>query len=773
MADSTTSSVPVGSTGAGGGNTLRITGLNTGLDIDAMVKKMLTADQSKVDQAKQAQQLIKWRQEAYQSIIKDIKELQSAYFDVSNSANYLLSSGSYNNMVAVSADATIVGAKASATAAAGNYKIAVSKLAQVASISSSSPINSQVKLNTVQGWSGKTITFNDGTDNINIEVDSSFSGNIDDLVTNLNDSIAKTSLKDKLSVVNDNGKIKFQNSSTTIDITLKDGSGIADIGTGDKIISKNSSYETQTIENQNFSNWKNTIKFSIGDEDPTTETSLDLSGFTGTTGTELVSYINSKISENSDLNGKLSASYVKDEDGNEYIKFVPTSSAGIKISDTGGISDLESLKDKNLVSTSLTTKLTSLDPELKEEVVINLKYNGKEVSVSLDNSSGSATVGDLITSIKNATGGAVTGKFDDMTGKFTLQTTATGSTSSLQIETNISNPTEENPSHGSTTTKLLSVLGLSTEAKQGSDAVVTITEPGSSSGTTLTQSSNNFTVNGVTYSITGVTAADSPVNISITKDTSKVHDLITNFIDKYNDLIGEIQDKLAEKKDYDYKPLTDTQKSSMSDTDITNWETKAKQGILRNDDNLQQLLDNLTSAFTNSVVDSSGKSVSTLYFGSLGSNAIGIDFSDDYTEGSKIVIKDEQKFTEALNNNADEIIKLFTTTSDSTDAAEKFNQSGIFQRISQVINNNVGMIGTTLNGGILTKYANLQDDYSITGGSGTGTLPDQIYQKQLIIDSLTETMNANQTKYYNQFTQLEVAMEKLNAQQSTLAMYLS
>ncbi|PRR85245.1 flagellar filament capping protein FliD [Clostridium luticellarii] len=667
MADSTSSSMPVGATGAGGGNVLRITGLNTGLDIDAMVKKMLTADQTKVDQAKQQQQLIQWRQEAYQSIIKDVKDLQSTYFDLTKSTSYLLSSNAYNNMVAASSDATTVSAKAGTNATAGNYKISVSQIAENAGISSLNSIGSQVKLNTVEGWSGKTITFNDGT------------------------------------------------------------------------------------------------------------AILDLSGFTGTTGAELTSYINNQISQNSDLNGKLSTSYVKDQNGSEYIKFTPLSDTEIKIIDDGGISDLNNLVGKGIVSTSADTKLTSLGSGLDGKIVMNLKYNGKEVSVSLDNSStgknGSATVNDLITAVKNATGGAVTGSFDDMTGKFTLQTASTGSTSSLQIETDMSNPTEDNPSQGTTTAELLSVLGLDTSMKNGSDAVVTITEPGSSSGTTLTQSSNNFTVNGVTYSITGTIAADSPVNISVTQDTSKAHDLITNFIDKYNNLIGEIQDKLSEKKDYDYSPLTDAQKEEMSDTDITNWENKAKEGILRNDDNLQQLLDNLTSAFTTPVTDSSGKSISSLYFGSLGSSSIGIDISDDYTQGSKLVI-DEDKLTDALTNHAQDVIKLFTTSSDSTVASDKFNQSGIFQRIDSIIDDNVGVIGSTYNSGVLTKYANLQDDYSVTGGSGTGTLPDQIYQQQLLINTLTDRMSNDQTKYYNQFTQLEVAMEQLNAQQSTLSLYL-
>ncbi|WP_278381697.1 flagellar filament capping protein FliD [Clostridium tyrobutyricum] len=583
MADST-SSIPVGTTGAGGGNMLRITGLNTGLDVDAMVKKMLTADQTKIDNAKKQQQLIQWRQEAYQSIIKDVKDLQSAYFDVTNNANYLLSSGSYNNMTATSSDATIVSAKASTTATAGTYKVKVSKLASAATV--------------------------EGTD--------------------------KVQTKDK----------------------------------------------------------------------------------------------------------------------------------------------------KDALS---STKLSDLDINPGTNITLILDYNdgSSETSKSLTvnfNVSSSSTIQDLADAVKNQTNGAVTAKFNELTGKFSIQTAATGVNSTLNIKTGSNTSALKalrfstnlvDPSTGATNTEDPS-KNTAYAVGSGSDAQVQIKEPGSSTySDAVTKSSNNFTVNGITYNLVDATSDDDAISISVTQDTSKVHDLVSNFIDKYNNLVGEIQDKLKEKKDFDYSPLTDTQKSSMSDTDITNWETKAKEGILANDDNLEQLLSDLTSAFNSPVQDSSGKSVSSLYFGSIGSNAIGIDTSDDYSQGGKLSITDDQQFTDAITNHIDDIMKLFTTTSDSTDSTTKFNQSGIFQRINDIITNNVGMIGTTLNSGVLTKYANLQDDYTASGSGGTGTLPDQIYQQQLLITTLTDRMNDDQTKYYNQFTQLETAMEQLNAQQSTLSMYLS
>jgi flagellar hook-associated protein 2 len=85
----------------------------------------------------------------------------------------------------------------------------------------------------------------------------------------------------------------------------------------------------------------------------------------------------------------------------------------------------------------------------------------------------------------------------------------------------------------------------------------------------------------------------------------------------------------------------------------------------------------------------------------------------------------------------------------------------------------VGVIGSSYNTATLTKYANVQDDYSVTGGSGSGTLPDQIYQKQLLIDKLTDLMDDHEEKYYKQFSALETALESLSAQQSIISSYFS
>jgi flagellar hook-associated protein 2 len=644
---------PTGMTGAGGGNLLRITGMATGLDVDAMVKKMLTAEQTKVDKAKQDQQLLVWKQEAYQDIISSIKDLQNSFFDPLDPSKNLLSSAMYNNLATSSSNSSVLNATAQTGAAVGTYTINVTQLAKSAVISSGESLNAQVQVSNIADWSGS-------------------------------------------------------------------------------------------------------ITFSV---DETSADPIDLSGFTPSGDNSkdlpaLASYINKQISSNASLNGKVSASYVQDSDGNNYIKFTPTtSSINIASTDITDITDA-SIVGKNFISISGNTKLTSLDSSLADKLSLNLSYNGKSMPVELDNSAsgknGAATINDLITAIKMATGGQVTGSFDDISGKFVLQTTGTGSTTSLSV----------------TDSSLSTALGIS-GSQQGADAVVQITSPGSTTPSTVTKNTNDFTLNNVAYSLNSIGTS----TISVTADTQAVHDKIKDLLDKYNAVIDKIQTKLNEKKDYDYQPLTDAQKSEMKDSDITTWNEKAQQGILRNDDNLEKLLSDLRSAFVTPLTDSSGDRATSVYFGNIGSGAIGIDTAsgkDALTDGDKITIVDDAKLNDAILNHADDLVKLFTNVATDDSGKQIYSESGIFQRMDTVLKNNVGYTGTTYNNAILTKYANVQDDYTLYGG-GNNTLPDQLYQQQQLITKLTDAMNDKQEQYYQKFSQLETAMESLNAQQSQLS----
>lgn len=583
VSSSSSYTTPSGMTGAGGGNMLRITGMATGLDVDAMVKKMMAAEQTKLDKAKQQQQTIQWRQDAYQSIIKDIKDLQSSFFDSGSSDKNILSSTNFapfnvSGVGGAALDTSVATFTPGVGTQSGQYSIAVKQLAAGAGISNS--------------LSGKTLS-----------------------------------------------------------------TKLSDMG----------------------------------------------------------------------LNGNIS-------------------------------------------------------------LVLNVNGASSDITVTLDNSGGTKTIGDLVSSINNQAGASVKASFSELTGKFNLSTVVTGETTSLTIKSG-------------TTIALSNIIGSGTGAfgadanldgitdvngtaqANGTNVDVTITPPGSTDGIHVTdKTNNNFTIDGMNYSLSSISPTNAGVPIATTvnvgTDTQKVYDKIKGFIDKYNTIVDEIQTKLTEKKDINYKPLTDAQKASMSDSQITAWETKAKVGILRNDDNLQNLLNELRSAFNTGVSDTS------LSLGKYGNNSFGIDSADfsNLTNPNHIFIVDESKLKAAIASKSDQILKMFTNVSSKTDADDsktydntkiQYQEDGVFTRISKILQTNVGYTNTTFNSAVLTSYANTQYDYSSTGGAGQNTLPDQLYEQQLMIKKLTDSMNTKQEAYYQQFSQLETAMNQFNAQQSMLSSMIS
>lgn len=543
-----TSSTPSGMTGAGGGNLLRITGMATGLDVDAMVKKMMAAEQTKMDKIKQDRQTVAWRQDAYQDIIKDLKDLQSNFFDSSSADKNILSSSSFSPFDVNGVNGAIANISASAGAVPGNYTINVTSIAQGAG------------------------------------------------VTNQLDS---------------------------------------------------------------------------------------------------------------------------------------------------GI--------------NLSTKLTDKNPSLAGILNLNLTVNGNALNIKIDNSTGSMTMNDLITAINNQGSGTVKASFNELSGKFSLQSVKTGQSAKMQISSDSTSALTDflkiNPSD----------IGVD---KVGSNAKFTLQVPGDTTVYTVTdKESNNFSLNGVNYSLQGAGSS----TVSVSQNTQKVFDKIKSFIDKYNTIVDKIQTKITEKKNYDYKPLTDTQKSQMKDADVTAWESKAKTGILRNDENLQKLLQDLKESFSTAVTNSG------LSFGKYGSNSIGLNFSDDYSKPAHIDIIDEGKLKNVISQNSAQVLKMFTNVSSATfdgsydSSKTTYKEDGIFTRVKKILESNVGLTNIVSSKNILTKYANYQDDFSYLGGGGTNTLPDQLYQKDKLIKSMTDALAKKQESYYQKFSKLETAMNQLNSQQSWLA----
>ena len=189
-------------------NLLRISGMASGIDTDAVVKSMVSNYQLKIDKANQAKQTLAWQQEAYKGIISGVKGLQD-YFDPLSS-KYMLSGSSMNINTAASDETSVVTATSSATAKAGTYKVNVSKLAEQAKVEGNS--NNSMIAASASNWTSNILTFDvttassvdasgntiAGVKTAGLTLPKLTASTTKGLVTELNNNIAASSLNGKI-----------------------------------------------------------------------------------------------------------------------------------------------------------------------------------------------------------------------------------------------------------------------------------------------------------------------------------------------------------------------------------------------------------------------------------------------------------------------------------------------------------------------------------------------------------------------------------------------
>ncbi|AUS11650.1 flagellar filament capping protein FliD [Bacillus subtilis] len=278
-----------------------------------------------------------------------------------------------------------------------------------------------------------------------------------------------------------------------------------------------------------------------------------------------------------------------------------------------------------------------------------------------------------------------------------------------------------------------------TAYKEGTNVKVTI------NGFEMEKLSNNFTVNGVTYSIKNTTAATGPVTTSVSTDVDGIYNQIKEFVNKYNELVDSLNEKLKEEKYRDYTPLTSEQKEAMSDKEVELWEEKAKSGLLRNDSSISTGTNQMRTDFY-SKVNADGKSYQLTEFG--------ITTSGAYQMRGHLEIN-EDKLKAKIQEDPQSVAALFTSGTNSSAYSDK----GIMKRIGDTLKSTVKSIEAKA--GNSTMGTN---DYSI--GKNLNTISTDITKMQ---DRLTTIEN----RYYTKFSAMDSAIQKMNEQSSYLSQLLA
>jgi len=356
----------------------------------------------------------------------------------------------------------------------------------------------------------------------------------------------------------------------------------------------------------------------------------------------------------------------------------------------------------------------------------------------------SMTLSEIVKKINSTDCGAIM-KYDETSGKLTLSADVTGAGSTLQ--------TSES---GST---FLSLFGA---VQAGEDAQVKL------DGVALTRSSNTFEVDGITYTLKSKT---SEVTIGISQDVDGVYNLISSFVKDYNALMTTLYAATDANYNSKYPPLTKDQKKEMTETEIKNWEAKAKTGLLENDSLIEDLTRNLRVALFEKV-----PGVSTTAF------KIGLEMSK-WTEnkGRTLEIANEATLKKAIRDNPEEIMKLFTqqstthpgtiTVRNLSDKEQKirYNEEGLAYRFYDILQANISTIvggGTddSNHKGLLLKKAGMANDSSNTNNF----LTTEIKKYNTLITEEEDRIKDKETKLYEQYSKLDSYIAQMNAQLSSM-----
>ena len=262
-------------------------------------------------------------------------------------------------------------------------------------------------------------------------------------------------------------------------------------------------------------------------------------------------------------------------------------------------------------------------------------------------------------------------------------------------------------------------------------------------GAELTSSSAVVSANGLDITLTGLTKTDEPITFSVTNDTESVYNSIKSFLKEYNSVMKEMNTLYNADSAKGYEPLTSEEKKAMSDDDVKLWEDKIKNSLLRSDSTLSSVISSMRSAMM-STVEYDGKTYALSSFG--------IMTSTDYTEGGLLHIygdaddsvysaKDD-KLKKALDEDPDAVIATLT---------------GVFGKLRETMSQKMSA----------TKYSSSLTFYNdIKMKSDVKSYEDEIEDWE---DRLAEMEDS----YYSKFTAMETALAKLQSQQSSMSSLFS
>lgn len=791
---------------------LRLGGITSGFDTEAMVTQLLSSYQTRIDKQSQKITKLSWQQSAYQDITKKITEFKNTYFDVLKRDTYLMSPSTFNKFKAdvtatSNADAAGLTVSTTSNSSSGSYKIKLNQAAKASTAQGNSITSGNFKLDldkALSSASGEVKTNDDGskTWTMNFALDVQVGGirktisfSADALLGadgNVADKdAAKSSIIDSL---NQKLQESFGYSGKTSGAT-----GATDANGKEWFLQvklgSDGKAEFQVGGNASVSVAENKGNFGLAQP----KEKVAISTGSVVTGVNALQVEIGGKNVSVAFNGVSSTYYdSKGQTGNEAIlaeyKELKTAAyrKSYNLADNEIVSDEQlekftysneqAAKDKNAASIKEALKgVAGYTFNFDGTYVTAADSNGNSVDFSMTSVEG-GTLGLTKASASNKINSGSTlsdlGFKPEADGTYKLN--INGTEISLDKKSTISSMMSAvNKSAAGVTMTYSSLTNSFTlESKEfGGAGKVEVgdTSLGRSlglvddngtvgasegqnaifeiNGQEVYLNDNTYTLDGNTFTFNDNMTIGETYTVNIAKDSTTVKDALKKFVESYNKLIDDVYGYIGKSpaKDDDgntYEPLTDAEKEEMSEDEITKWEEKAKQGVLYNDSTVSTVMSQMRSALYTSVTLDDGSK--------FGIYNLGIKTSSEWSEHGKLQI-DENAFDKAFENNEDAIIKLFTDS-----------DTGMMKKLNSVIDGAVKSSGAANTRGTLVRKAGKADS-SVTTDS---TIYKEMVKMQDRLKELQDRYNTKEEYWWKVFTNMETAMADLNSQTSYISSYL-
>lgn len=397
--------------------------------------------------------------------------------------------------------------------------------------------------------------------------------------------------------------------------------------------------------------------------------------------------------------------------------------------------------DENSKAISATTKLTDLNMTVGNKITVTAGTKTQTLEIK-----DTTTVNDFVASLKDA---GLNASYDANQKRFFISSKESGYANAFSLT--------------ATTASELTGLGLSEITKTDAGGGVYNVSGGSNisliapkdaiyyyNGVEFTGSSNNITINGLSLTLKGTTAGldtvstadDQVINLNVSNDTEAVYGMVKNFVAKYNELLKEMNTQYYAENANGYTPLTAEQKEAMTDDEVTKWETKIKDSLLRKDDSLGSMINAMRSKLgSNVTVDGKQYALSSY----------GIKTSVDYTERGLLHIDGNSEDSSVANNED----KLKTALIQDPDTVMKV--------MNKLADNLYSSMQESMKSSSLRSALTFYNDKE---------LKSSITDNKEELSKFEERLQKLENRYYRQYSAMETALSKMNSQSSYMSSML-